>query len=207
MQCALRHAVTTLIAVILPFFGDLLGFIGAIATGPTTFWLPPLMWLILKRPSISNVKPSLPLLLRGPMHASAAIPPCLRLLFTSTALRSCNAASLHCTVPMQVLLFHVLCTEPLETVRILIVWKFRPRIVYKAIFPFSVLAPQSWCNCGPGADTHHSVVFLPGVWHYGDHPRLHWRHAGHHRCRHRCAAGPALALLYMLMLRIADWGE
>ncbi len=24
-----------------PFFGDLLGFIGAIATGPTTFWLPP----------------------------------------------------------------------------------------------------------------------------------------------------------------------
>ncbi len=70
MHCALRHAVTTLIAVILPFFGDLLGFVGAIATGPTTFWLPPLMWLILKRPSISNVKPSLPLLLRGPMHAS-----------------------------------------------------------------------------------------------------------------------------------------
>lgn len=46
---------TTLIAVILPFFGDLLGFVGAIATGPTTFWLPPLMWLILKRPSISNI--------------------------------------------------------------------------------------------------------------------------------------------------------
>lgn len=41
-----------------PFFGDLLGFIGAIATGPTTFWLPPLMWIILYRPSLTDVRPS-----------------------------------------------------------------------------------------------------------------------------------------------------
>lgn len=42
--------------VLQPFFGDLLGFIGAIATGPTTFWLPPLMWVILYRPAVSNVR-------------------------------------------------------------------------------------------------------------------------------------------------------
>lgn len=45
----------TFVAITLPFFGDLLGFVGAIATGPTTFWLPPLMWLILFRPKISNI--------------------------------------------------------------------------------------------------------------------------------------------------------
>jgi hypothetical protein len=39
-----------------PFFGDLLGFIGAIATGPTTFWLPPLMWIILYRPVLTDVR-------------------------------------------------------------------------------------------------------------------------------------------------------
>eukprot|EP00208_Stichococcus_sp_RCC1054_P002184 CAMPEP_0206149468 /NCGR_PEP_ID=MMETSP1473-20131121/37794_1 /ASSEMBLY_ACC=CAM_ASM_001109 /TAXON_ID=1461547 /ORGANISM="Stichococcus sp, Strain RCC1054" /LENGTH=520 /DNA_ID=CAMNT_0053546931 /DNA_START=237 /DNA_END=1799 /DNA_ORIENTATION=- len=45
----------TFVAVTLPFFGDLLGFVGALATGPTTFWLPPLMWLVLKRPAVSNI--------------------------------------------------------------------------------------------------------------------------------------------------------
>jgi Transmembrane amino acid transporter protein len=39
-----------------PFFGDLMGFIGAIACGPTTFWLPPLMWAILHRPRLSSVR-------------------------------------------------------------------------------------------------------------------------------------------------------
>ena len=43
-----------------PFFGDLLGFIGAIATGPTTFWLPPLMWIILYRPVLTDVSPFAP---------------------------------------------------------------------------------------------------------------------------------------------------
>lgn len=38
-----------------PFFGDLLGFIGAIATGPTTFWIPPLMWIVLFKPAITDV--------------------------------------------------------------------------------------------------------------------------------------------------------
>ena len=50
-----RRTVITFVAITLPFFGDLLGFVGALATGPTTFWLPSLMWLILKRPTISNV--------------------------------------------------------------------------------------------------------------------------------------------------------
>ena len=43
-----------------PFFGDLLGFIGAIATGPTTFWIPPLMWIILYRPVLTDVSPFAP---------------------------------------------------------------------------------------------------------------------------------------------------
>ena len=43
-----------------PFFGDILGFIGALGTGPTTFWLPSLMWLILKKPKPSNVRTPLP---------------------------------------------------------------------------------------------------------------------------------------------------
>jgi hypothetical protein len=37
------------VQITLPFFGDLLGFIGALGTGPTTFFLPPLMWLCLKK--------------------------------------------------------------------------------------------------------------------------------------------------------------
>ena len=45
-----------------PFFGDLLGFIGAIATGPTTFWIPPLMWIVLYRPVLTDVSSRLLLL-------------------------------------------------------------------------------------------------------------------------------------------------
>ena len=40
----------------LQFFGDLLGFIGAFGTGPTTFWLPPLMWLVVKKPKKMSVR-------------------------------------------------------------------------------------------------------------------------------------------------------
>ncbi len=39
-----------------PFFGDIMGFIGALGTGPTTFWLPSLMWLILKKPKTNDVR-------------------------------------------------------------------------------------------------------------------------------------------------------
>jgi len=39
------------IAITIPFFGSLLGFIGAVGFGPTTFTYPPAMWLILKKPS------------------------------------------------------------------------------------------------------------------------------------------------------------
>lgn len=42
---------TAFIAILLPFFGDLLGFIGAVGFGPTTFTYPPVMWLLVKRPS------------------------------------------------------------------------------------------------------------------------------------------------------------
>ena len=41
-----------------PFFGDILGFIGALGTGPTTFWIPSLMWLIAKKPGYGNVRDS-----------------------------------------------------------------------------------------------------------------------------------------------------
>ncbi|KAK9789597.1 hypothetical protein WJX73_007276 [Symbiochloris irregularis] len=42
------------IACTIPFFGSLMGFIGALGTGPTTFWLPPLLWLKLKKPPITS---------------------------------------------------------------------------------------------------------------------------------------------------------
>ncbi|DBA74512.1 TPA: hypothetical protein ACH3X2_000973 [Trebouxia sp. C0005] len=38
------------VAVTLPFFGDLMGFFGAIGFAPTTFWLPSLIWLVVKKP-------------------------------------------------------------------------------------------------------------------------------------------------------------
>ena len=34
--------------------GDLMGFIGALGTGPTTFWLPSVIWLVLKKPGMGN---------------------------------------------------------------------------------------------------------------------------------------------------------
>ncbi|KAK9831658.1 hypothetical protein WJX74_004645 [Apatococcus lobatus] len=45
---------TIFIACTIPFFGDLMGFIGAVGTGPTTFWLPSVIWLVVKRPSWRN---------------------------------------------------------------------------------------------------------------------------------------------------------
>lgn len=45
---------TTLIAVILPFFGTLMGFLGAIAGGPASFWIPPVMWLVLMKPKFMS---------------------------------------------------------------------------------------------------------------------------------------------------------
>lgn len=41
---------TCFVAVSLPFFGDLMGFFGAIGFAPTTFWLPSLIWLVVKKP-------------------------------------------------------------------------------------------------------------------------------------------------------------
>jgi hypothetical protein len=41
----------TLVAIVVPFFGDLMALIGAIAITPTTYLLPPLLWLLLKKPA------------------------------------------------------------------------------------------------------------------------------------------------------------
>ena len=46
----------TVFCLALQFFGDLLGFIGAVAFGPTTFTIPPLMYLILVRPKPYGVR-------------------------------------------------------------------------------------------------------------------------------------------------------
>lgn len=43
-------ALITLVAVLVPFFGDLMALIGALAVTPTTFLLPPLLWLYLRKP-------------------------------------------------------------------------------------------------------------------------------------------------------------
>lgn len=40
----------TVIGVIIPFFGNLMGLVGAVGLTPTTFLLPPLLWLLYKRP-------------------------------------------------------------------------------------------------------------------------------------------------------------
>jgi len=45
---------TGFLACTIPFFGDLMGFIGALGTGPTTFWLPSVIWLVLKKPGVGN---------------------------------------------------------------------------------------------------------------------------------------------------------
>jgi len=52
---SLYVTIITFVAITIPFFGDLLGFIGAFGTGPTTFWIPPLMWLIVKKPKPSSI--------------------------------------------------------------------------------------------------------------------------------------------------------
>eukprot|EP00878_Enallax_costatus_P029335 GHUV01031796.1.p1 GENE.GHUV01031796.1~~GHUV01031796.1.p1 ORF type:complete len:451 (-),score=96.99 GHUV01031796.1:132-1373(-) len=41
----------TVVGIIIPFFSNLMGLIGAICITPTTFLLPPLLWLLYKRPA------------------------------------------------------------------------------------------------------------------------------------------------------------
>ncbi|XP_076940403.1 lysine histidine transporter 1-like [Bidens hawaiensis] len=43
-------AATTFIAITFPFFGGLLGFFGGFAFAPTTFYLPCIIWLVVKKP-------------------------------------------------------------------------------------------------------------------------------------------------------------
>ncbi|XP_020594243.1 lysine histidine transporter 2-like, partial [Phalaenopsis equestris] len=43
-------ALTMIIAICVPFFGGLLGFFGGFAFAPTTYFLPCIMWLAIKRP-------------------------------------------------------------------------------------------------------------------------------------------------------------
>lgn len=50
------HPSAMFVLVPLQFFCDLLGFIGAFGTGPTTFWLPPLIWLVAKKPKMMSVR-------------------------------------------------------------------------------------------------------------------------------------------------------
>jgi amino acid permease len=52
-----RSAYVVLVAFVgitIPFFGDLLGFIGALGFGPTTYTLPSWFWLIVKRPPMTS---------------------------------------------------------------------------------------------------------------------------------------------------------
>lgn len=42
------------VAISIPFFGSLLGFIGALGFGPTTYSLPSIFWLLVKKPKITN---------------------------------------------------------------------------------------------------------------------------------------------------------
>jgi len=44
-------AAITFVGIIIPFFGALMGLIGAVAITPTTFLLPPLLWLLYKQPA------------------------------------------------------------------------------------------------------------------------------------------------------------
>jgi len=41
----------TLVALLIPFFGSLMGLVGAVAITPTTFLLPPLLWVLYKQPA------------------------------------------------------------------------------------------------------------------------------------------------------------
>ncbi|CAH8299152.1 unnamed protein product [Eruca vesicaria subsp. sativa] len=47
---SLYVAFTMFVAICVPFFGGLLGFFGGFAFAPTTYYLPCIMWLILKKP-------------------------------------------------------------------------------------------------------------------------------------------------------------
>lgn len=40
----------TVVALLIPFFGSLMGLVGAIAVTPTTFLMPPLLWVMYKHP-------------------------------------------------------------------------------------------------------------------------------------------------------------
>jgi hypothetical protein len=40
----------TVIGLLIPFFGSLMGLVGAVAITPTTFLFPPLLWVMYKRP-------------------------------------------------------------------------------------------------------------------------------------------------------------
>jgi len=42
---------TAFIAILIPFFGDLMSLFGAIGVTPTTFVIPPVLWLIMRKPS------------------------------------------------------------------------------------------------------------------------------------------------------------
>lgn len=42
--------ITTVVALVIPFFGSLMGLVGAVAITPTTFLFPPLMWVMMKKP-------------------------------------------------------------------------------------------------------------------------------------------------------------
>ena len=43
-------AAVTFTAVLLPFFGDLMGLISSVGLMPVTFILPPIMWIVATRP-------------------------------------------------------------------------------------------------------------------------------------------------------------
>ncbi|KAJ4894689.1 Lysine histidine transporter 2 [Raphanus sativus] len=47
---SLYVAFTMFVAICIPFFGGLLGFFGGFAFAPTTYYLPCIMWLVLKKP-------------------------------------------------------------------------------------------------------------------------------------------------------------
>jgi amino acid permease len=47
---SLYVAFTMIVAICVPFFGGLLGFFGGFAFAPTTYYLPCIMWLVLKKP-------------------------------------------------------------------------------------------------------------------------------------------------------------
>lgn len=52
-QFAMRIAYVvacTVVGLLIPFFGSLMGFFGAVAITPTTFTFPPLLWLMYKKP-------------------------------------------------------------------------------------------------------------------------------------------------------------